>query len=228
MMVLTLLLPLCLIVLVPSVTAFQSPMERSWRTSHHYHYHRPTSSQPPPFPSHPERRFRRGRLQLYPDNNNDDNEAPPSSSAVVSQLIDQAGSLLVTIPTLLALSAFVDYYQWLATSVIFLALRFLAFSIVLFEETLEEDEYGIRPPNNDEQRELQLIRSLTIDAACLILAGLAGYFFDNGPRLLAVSGMAVAVLLFLKQDLADIKEQEQLTKDDKLLNRFDQKLRDDK
>ena len=76
------------------------------------------------------------------------------------------------------------------------------------------------------------MKVVQVDAVCYILAGFsAGIFapndWDSSMVLLGVPVLGTVVALLLGPTVQDITQEEQLTKDEKLMNRWDQKIDDD-
>ena len=114
---------------------------------------------------------------------------------------------------------------------LFGALRTLAVQLVLFPTTLDEDVYGI-DTTGEEETEARRMEVVQVDAVCYILAGFsAGIFapndWDSSMVLLGVPVLGTVAALLLGPTVQDITQEEQLTKEEKLMNRWDQKIDDD-
>ena len=122
--------------------------------------------------------------------------------------------------------------QALVAALVFGTLRVLAQRLIFFEETLNEDEIGIpiAPgllPDEQDEKELQF----RIDAAMLFLSILAAQLLvpegwadvtTTGVFIVALFGLVAVVLT---TSVEQIDQEEQLSKDEKLLNQWDKRYR---
>jgi len=181
------------------------------------------------------------------DDNNDD---PPPLSLI--DVVDRVGGALaqpLPVPGLQQLAlgfVFVLLIQavvagWvpaLVSAALFATLRTLSRSLILFEETIDEDVYGIAAetettadqddnPEKDEEDAL----AFQIDAVTLVLSVFVAQVLvpeDWSSKGTVVTAVPVFALLALVATLVanaaqQVEQEEQLTKDDKLLNRWDEK-----
>lgn len=114
------------------------------------------------------------------------------------------------------------------TVVLFASFRTLAVPLIVFPTTLREDVYGLPenvPEEDIEDREEDL-QILQVDSACYGMAVLvAGILVPDGWWNVAIwSVLSFLLTVAARPLLRDITEEEQLDKDDKLLNRWDEKF----
>lgn len=178
-----------------------------------------------------------------------DEDETASSNNVVTEAIDRAVSL-VSKPTpglpnlalgfpivLLLESILVPLTQVVISAILFAALRTSARRLILFEETSNIDVYGIaaKEDDNDEDDE-EAILNIQIDAVTLILAIFSAGLLtpnttDGGDGLLNLPNVVVALALLglsailFGSGVSEVEDTEQLSEDDKLLNRWDQRFR---
>lgn len=118
---------------------------------------------------------------------------------------------------------FVPLSQALLTVFLFGILRTAGNKIIRFEETSSEDLYGVTDPDED-----QISAMLPIDATALCLSFFSATLLDtsvNSATLLFFFGLAFLVTAVFAQGVREVETTEQLTKDDKLLNRWDERFR---
>lgn len=157
---------------------------------------------------------------------------------------DVPGRALIFPPlTLLALMALFPLFQVILTVILFAALRTAAFKLIVFEETADEDSFGValididsKLTAEEDEEESWPPLSLQIDAATLILSVFAAGLLtpdkidtnlENSWTILPVVALAGAALLLSRLfngAVAQVLSEEKLTLQDKLLNRWDQRL----
>lgn len=190
------------------------------------------------------------KITLY--DRRDDDEA--SNNNIVVEAIDGAVSLAskptpglpdlaLGFPIVLLLQfALVPVPQALLSIVLFAALRTSARSLIILEETSDKDVYGIsvKEEGDDNNEEEESILNIQIDFVSIILsifsAGLLtpqGAADANGsdalmmdlPNVLFAICLLGLTAVLLGTGVDQVQENEQLSKDDKLLNTWDQRFR---
>jgi hypothetical protein len=198
-----------------------------------------------------------GTLHLKRGNPEDDDNDNDASSTVdgVNGAIDllltplpgcanlAAGfTLVILIETLFASSL----SNAVLTGVLFFGLRIVAQKLIVFEETIDEDVYGI-PADNKEKDDAVRTLILQIDAVVFVLSFFVSSLLsasnneygasvgvgvavlpEKTPLVVCIALLAVGVVtLVVAANTESISREEQLSKDDKLLNRWDEKFRDE-
>jgi hypothetical protein len=156
------------------------------------------------------------------------------SDNVIVQIIDRVADAFTTpavplfpdlafgFPLVLMIQfLFVPLSQAILTVFLFGILRTAGSKIVRFEETSSEDLYGITDPNED-----QISAMLPIDATALFLSFFSAILLDTSVNsaTLFLFGLVFLVALVFAQGVREVEMTEQLTKDDKLLNRWDERF----
>lgn len=166
------------------------------------------------------------RLARLPDSERDDDNGDDFIDTLLLSQIPLIG-ISPVVPAFLGIIcwAFLDLAQSLLAITTLGVLRFGALQVIQFEETLEEDVYGIPEPPSAPKQQNKALQVLQIDLVCLAIASGITLLVDDsevGYVLAALAGL----VLFLRSSVEEIQEEEQLTKDDKLLNRWDEKLQE--
>ena len=179
----------------------------------------------------------------------DDNDDPPFS---LIDVVDRVGGALaqpLPVPglqpvalgfvlVLLIQAVVAGWVPALVSAALFGTLRTLSRSLILFEETIDEDVYGIAAetettagqddnPKKDEEDAL----AFQIDAVTLVLSVFVAQVLvpddlsSKGTVVTAVPVLALLALVatLLANAVQQVEREEQLTKDDKILNRWDEK-----
>lgn len=172
----------------------------------------------------------------YPLFSRQDDRDPLESKNLVVEIIDRAidgftkpatpfsrdlalGFTLVLILQFL----FVPSSQALLTVFLFGILRLAGSKIIRLEETSSEDLFGI----TDAEEEDLVAAMLPIDATALCLSIFSAALLDTSVNTATIFafGLAFLVTLVLSLGVREVDSNEQLTKDDKLLNQWDERYR---
>ena len=189
--------------------------------------------------------------QQQEDDDDNDRSTSKTSFSVID-VLDRVGTTLsqplpllrvaaVWVVILLLLAAVAGVIPALVATMLFVTLRVLGQRLIFLEETLIEDEFGIaRAPDNDDEKVKQdeeTALGFQIDFVTLALSILAAQLLvpDNGIRatdvtttLLPLLFLAGLVAVVLVTSVDQIAQEEQLTKDEKLLNQWDKNFRQQK
>lgn len=186
--------------------------------------------------------------QRRDDSDKEDHISGSSSSFSLIDAVDRLSSILAQplpivqvtagwVLVLLIQAAIAGVVPAIVAAVLFGTLRAVAQNLVVFEETLDEDVYGITAgaagKTEDEQEEEQTLQ-LQIDGATIVLSIFTAQLLVP-DKWISVSAAATAVFpivallalvaLLVKNAVGEIAQEEELTKDDKLLNQWDKKYR---
>ena len=183
------------------------------------------------------------------DNSDSEDLTSGSSSFSAIDAVDRLGSILAQplplvqvaagwVLVLLTQAAIAGVVPAIVAAVLFGTLRAVAQNLVVFEETLDEDVYGITAgaagKTVDEQEEEEQTLQLQIDGATMVLSIFTAQLLvpdewisvsTAATTVFPILALLALVALLLKNAVGEIAQEEELTKDDKLLNQWDKKYR---
>jgi len=176
-------------------------------------------------------------------NDDDDGTAGDKNNPLgLIDVVDRAGAILAQplpiiqvaagwIVVLLVQAVIAGVVPAIVATIFFGALRTVGRSVIVFEETIEEDVYGIEGEKSAEEQEKEETLQFQIDGTSLVLSIFSAQLLvpddwtTSSAEVLPILALLILVAVVVSEGVQQIEQEEQLSKDDKLLNRWDEKYR---